>query len=345
VASPDPVLAVTTTAVATGNNLIEPGECNDVNVTLGNSGAVGATAISSVLSSSTPGVTIAQANSVYPNIGSNGSAANSSAFQIGTDPSVPCFSTIALTQTVTYAGGGGSPTTLNFSLPVGRPAATNYAFVSNTGATIPAGGTLVAGSQVDDAVLTFVTPFGFSVYGTPIAAGTTISLSTNGNVQFAAAGSSGYTNTALPVTASDAGEGNFPAAAPTIFAYWDDLNLAGASNGIYTDVSGAAPNRVLKIEWRAVTIPGSNAVDVALLLRENSNVFEVIYNNAAAASGNGATIGVQAAGSGTTLTQFSLNTASVPAGTRLTASLPAAQCTVGPASCGASDALFGNGFE
>ena len=119
----DPVLAVGSNTVTTGNGIIEPNECNALTSIINNAGLGGATAVSSVLSTTTPGVVIAQQNSAYPDLAAGGSGANLSAFQISTGPAVACGSTINLAHTVTYAGGG-SPATLNFTLPVGQPAAT-----------------------------------------------------------------------------------------------------------------------------------------------------------------------------------------------------------------------------
>lgn len=346
VASPDPVLAITGSAVTTGNALIEPGECNNVNVTLGNSGGGAATAVSATLTSSTPGVTIAQGSSAYANIAGGATGSNSVPFQVGTTPGVACFSTINLTQTVTYSGVG-SPTVLNFTLPVGRPAATNYSFTSDT-ATVPNLTTLLPGTQVDDAAVPFTVPAGFntSVYGVAVNGGSTITISTNGNVQFAATGGDSWTNASLPATGVEPGAtGTFPVTAPTIFAYWDDLNLGVAGSGVFTELAGTAPNRELRIQWRGTTIPAGNAVKVTLVLREGSNAYQVVYENSAAANGSAATIGVQAATTGTTFTQFPTGAGPITSGLRLTAAISPAQCTVGPGTCGPVDGLFANGFE
>ena len=42
----------------------------------------------------------------------------------------------------------------------------------------------------------------------------------------------------------------------TIFPYWDDLYLVNSGFGIFTSVSGTAPNRIFNIEWRAQYFPG-----------------------------------------------------------------------------------------
>jgi hypothetical protein len=160
-------------------------------------------------------------------------------------------------------------------------------------------------------------------------------------------------NTPSPIldSDSDAGTGAFPASAPTIFVYWDDLDLRAAGSGVFTEVTGSAPSRVFKIEWRGTVINGAGtgpAVKFALLLREGTNEFSAIYSNAAvaAASGSSATIGVQAAATGTVFTQYSLNTASVTPGTQLSANFAPAQCVSGLGVCAPpSDLIFEDGFE
>jgi hypothetical protein len=189
------------------------------------------------------------------------------------------------------------------------------------------------------------------LYGTTIAGGSTIQLSSNGNVQFDTTGTDDYSNSPLPISTSAAPgvNGVFPASKPTIFAYWDDLDLRAAGNGIFTDISGTAPNRVLKVEWRGTSIDvGNAAVNVALLIREGSNNYEVIYANAATTNGTSATVGVQAASSGTVFTQFGFNSAgSITNGLKLTSVSQPAVCTPGPTpSCALiNDPLFSNGFE
>jgi len=334
---PAAVLNPTTTpAIPTGNGFVEPNECNSINLPVTNSGTGTATAVSAVLTTTTPNVTITQPNSAYPDIAPGGTQSNTTPFQISTNNLVACLTSIDLTLTVNFTGGT-SPQVINFTIPVGQAANPNYTFTGSAGAAIPAGGVLVsAATQADDATATTTTPFAFTVYGTPVASGQTILVSTNGNVQFAAAGTNAYLNATLPIsaTAGTGVTGTFPAAAPTLFPYWDDLNLAGAANGVYTSTTGVAPNRIYTIEWRGVTFTGSNAVNFAVQFQENSDQFSYIYNNSAAANGSSATVGVQAASSGTQFTTFSHNLAGTfTAGQKLTAARAAGSCTPGTGGC------------
>ncbi len=325
---------VTVGTAVPGVSPLRPNDCNTLTVPLTNTGTANATGVSAVLSTSTAGVTIATASSAYADLIAGGSSVtNSTAYRITTSPTIACGTTANFTLTVTYTGGG-SPVVSNFTLPVGSGGTGgNYTFTSNTGGSIPAGGTLVAGSQADDAVVTLTTPagFSFSVYGTTVPGGSSIRASTNGTIALATASSTGYSNVALPTAGSNTG--TFPASTPTIFAYWDDLNLPSttSTNGIYTSLTGTAPNRLYTVQWRGVLYGTTSAVNFAVQFRENSSTFDVIYLNSAAASGNGATIGVQSATTGTNFKQFSLNSASVTSGTRLTATLPT--CTSGTGPC------------
>jgi hypothetical protein len=135
------ILALASTALPTGNGIIEPNECNDLTVTLNNEGTAGATAISATLGTSTPGVTVAQASSAYPNLAAGASGANTTAYKISTAPSVVCGSSVNLTQTVNFTGGS-SPATIPLNFTVGVPAiAFSENFDSASVPALPAGWT------------------------------------------------------------------------------------------------------------------------------------------------------------------------------------------------------------
>ena len=349
VTTPNPLLNFSTAAIATGNNLIEPNECNDATVTLKNEGASGATAISSTLTTSTAGVTIAQAASAYGNIAAAATGANTTAYQISTSPGLVCNTPINFTQTITYAGGG-SPRVINFSLPVGRAVASTYTFTQGTGGTITSTGTFVTGTRVDDGIANLAVPagFNFSIMNTPIAGGSTLRVSTNGNIQFVSSGGTeAWGNTPLPAFGSGGGSGVIPVNAPTLFAYWDDIDLSGGTAGVYTELTGVTPNRVFKVEWRGVLVDDGSAVDFAVLFRENSNLFDLVYKNAAAADGHSATVGWQADDHGTNFTAFSINRATITSsGLKITSSIAPAQCSAGTGMCSANpDLIFRDGFE
>jgi hypothetical protein len=330
-------LAPNTVSVTSGNNLLEPNECNTLNVPITNNSANDATGITAVLSTTTPGITVTQANSAYPNIAAGGGPINNTTpYQVSVANTVACFTQANFTLTITYTGaGGGTPGTFNFSLPVGLQGL-NYAFTSQTGQTIPAGGTLVAGSQADDAAVALTLPSGWAstVYGTAV---TSLSASTNGMLAVNAAASTAFTNTTLPAAVGTT---------PTLIPYWDDLvldttNVTGG--GIYTNTTGTAPNRQFIVEWKAQhfseTANGPITTNFAVVLTEGSDAIRFIYaatGIGAQLDGAGATVGAQAAATGTQFTQFSFNTASLSAGLQLTGARPAGVCTPGSGTCGAA---------
>src|SRR6185369_7316205 len=97
-----------------GNNRVDPNECNQLVVTIRNAiGSSGgsATGISAMLSTTTPGVTIVQPSSAYPNVPAGGTAANITPFQISTAAGLTCGSVVDLVLSVTTANAG------NFTIP------------------------------------------------------------------------------------------------------------------------------------------------------------------------------------------------------------------------------------
>ena len=351
VVSPDPLISLNAKTITTDNHLIEPNECNAATLTLGNGldAQVPATAIAGALTTSTPGVTVTPASSAFPNIAPGSTGSNTSAYQISTDNTVACFTDIAFTQTVTYAEGG-SPKVFNFTLPVGRQLSTNYDFTATTGNTIPTGSVTVgATGQADDVAVPVVVPFPITIYGTTVPTGGTITVTSNGVVQLAAGGTNDWGNGALPASVLSTGAvGAFPPTAPTIFVFWDDLRTTGTGRGIFTLATPAGTPDTFMIEWKARPVSGTTALDFALVFHKNSNLFDMIYVNAAGAAGDGstATIGVQDGTSGAHFTQYSLNTATLASGTKLTSFFPPAICNVGAGVCAVvNDVIFANGFE
>lgn len=338
-----PVLSIASVAITTGNNLLEPNECNQLNLSLSNTGTTTATGVSATLSTSDPNVTITQATSAYADIAAGGSQTNQTSFQLSSTSALVCASQVALTLTVSY-GGGGSPFVGNFNLDVGNapPPNANYSFATSTGATIPAGGTLVStASQADDALVSLTVPSGFpfTVYGTSFTGGETVRASTNGTLQLvSSAGSAEYANGALPSAGTGNGLGSFPASLPVLLPFWDDLDTgtgAVSGGGIFQQVTGSPPNRTWVIEWRG-EIQGTAGTAItqnfAILIPEGGTSFQYVYATATG-GGAGATIGVQSAATGTRFTQFSQNNNVISAGQRLTASLPGGSCTAGSGGC------------
>jgi len=139
-------------------------------------------------------------------------------------------------------------------------------------------GTTDIGNHCDDCVTTLALPFSFTLYGQSFNA---VNLSSNGNAQFTTTDAT-FTNQCLPWTQHDY----------TIFPYWDDLYTVNSGFGIFTSISGTAPNRIFNIEWRAQYFPGSGSANFELRLYEGQTRFDVIYGTVS--NGNtSATAGVQ----------------------------------------------------
>ncbi len=196
-----------------------------------------------------------------------------------------------LVQVSTLQGGGGCtpvPTNTpggptNTPLPSATPTTcvANYTLTTSTGATIVPGTTMVSGSNCDDCVNPAAIPFPFTFYGNSYSS---VNVDSNGTLQFVSSTST-FTNACEPYASH-----NY-----VIHAYWDDLLLTTAGDGIYTSVSGSAPNRIFNVEWRGCYYSGGvcgTRVSFEARLYEGTGQIDVIY----ATVGNGnssATGGVQ----------------------------------------------------
>ncbi len=101
-------------SIGNGNGIINKDECVRLTLPLHNIGCATATGVTATLTTSTPGVTISQPASAYPNIATSGTQSNSVPFQITTSPSFVCGTPIGLTETVTTSAG---TQVLTFAIP------------------------------------------------------------------------------------------------------------------------------------------------------------------------------------------------------------------------------------
>ncbi len=109
-----------------GNGYPDPGETGvQLSISLTNSGAATSTGISAVLSTSTPGVTVTQNTSAYPNIAAGGSQQNSTAYVISLAPSLVCGTVMQFNLAVTTAQG---PYTFPFTIQASIPQSPANAF-------------------------------------------------------------------------------------------------------------------------------------------------------------------------------------------------------------------------
>ncbi|HUP28103.1 MAG TPA: S-layer homology domain-containing protein [Chloroflexia bacterium] len=166
-----------------------------------------------------------------------------------------------------------------------------YGYTVSTG-TIVSGTTLLAGSQCGTCVLNLPFPFPVNFYGQTF---TSANVSTQGNLQF----NTMYVGqNTCPLPDLRLGAAMLP--------HWDDFlgtgyhppceAAMGTPCGIYTSVSGVAPNRIFNIEWRAQFISTSqHTANFEIRLYENSPNFEFIYGTVSYGGGY-ASIGVQDGG-------------------------------------------------
>ncbi len=155
------------------------------------------------------------------------------------------------------------------------------------------GSVRVPGTACNDCVMPRTLPFTYNLYGQPF---NSVMVGSNGTLGFLN-NANGPNNTCLPYTSY------------SIFPYWADLNMSEYLNvnlGVYTSISGSAPNRIYNIEWRACiedylqTCPAS--VNFEVRLYEGESKFDLIYGQVEQ-SGTYTTVGVQKDFS--TYTQFS----------------------------------------
>ncbi|MDQ6784584.1 MAG: hypothetical protein M3063_14330, partial [Actinomycetota bacterium] len=105
----------------------------------------------------------------------------------------------------------------------------------------------------------------------------------------------------------------------TLFPYGADLRTdflpAPFPLGIFTTVTGSAPNRVFNIEWRATLFPGVQPANFEIQLYEGQPRFDFVYGTTAD-GGSGEVVGVEK-GSSPLFTQLSCKTPSLSPGLRL----------------------------
>ncbi|MBV9469010.1 MAG: hypothetical protein JOZ57_07160, partial [Abitibacteriaceae bacterium] len=171
----------------------------------------------------------------------------------------------------------GTPVPPGFILPTPTPfpgpGCTNYTLTASTGATIDPG-TFSTGVQADTTQL-ITLPFPYTLYDETF---TTATISSHGNIQFQSSAINPY-GPCLPDPLFD----------HTIFAYHTHLHtspFAGVgliTDGVYTSVTGAAPNRIFNLEWRThdYNFFGVNNVgtyeNFEIRLYENVRRFDIIY--------------------------------------------------------------------
>ncbi|MFL5735197.1 MAG: FG-GAP-like repeat-containing protein [Chloroflexia bacterium] len=171
----------------------------------------------------------------------------------------------------------------------------NYYFAASAGANIVPG-TVDIGSHCDECIVFVTPPFPYTFYGRRF---NSVGVGSNGVLQFYSQSSTGL-HWCLPFEAFD----------HVIMPLWTDLDTRTTncpSCGVFTSVSGTAPNRVFNIEWKAVYHASSILHNFEVRLYEGQARFDFIYAGDAwlICGGCGATVGVQR--DGDFYTQYACN--------------------------------------
>jgi hypothetical protein len=192
------------------------------------------------------------------------------------------------------------------SAPLGTPPGVCTGYVIGQIGSTFASTFIDTGNHCDDCATLISLPFTYTLYNQTF---TSVYVNSNGHVDFVTNNTPlDYVNTCLPAPPDPNGPFDY-----TIFAYWDDLRTdIGAGSGIFTSVSGSAPNRVFNIEFK--TVYTNNNAQVArfeVRLYESQARFDVIYVGGPQQGNTSATAGVQK--SAINFTQYFCNGSGSPA--------------------------------
>jgi hypothetical protein len=160
--------------------------------------------------------------------------------------------TATSTPTVTpTAAASATPTAVGTVTPTPTCAPGNQYTITQIGGSIVPG-TVDVGNHCDDCTTTIALPFPYTLYDQTFTA---INVDSNGADQFVS-NTSIFSNICLP-------EASFSYA---IMGYWDDLYNVTSGFGIFTSISGTAPNRIFNIEHRSQYFPGSGSANFEVRL-------------------------------------------------------------------------------
>jgi subtilisin family serine protease len=208
-------------------------------------------------------------------------------------PTTPPTNTPTATPTLS-----ATPAITNTPTPTVDPCGAGIIYFYSTATATIVPGTVDTGNHCDDCLTAITLPFSFPFYRQSY---TSAYVSSNGMLRFGT-GTSAFPYVCLPSTIPD----------PTMFVHDDDLRTDGVTCtggcGIFTSVTGSAPNRVFNIEWRATYFSGPGDANFEIRLYENSGYrLDYIYGSLGQ-GGVGANVGVQNGSSGQ-FTQYSCNNA------------------------------------
>ncbi len=216
--------------------------------------------------------------------------------------------------------GGTTPT----PTPTAPPCAACGTYNTTTSAASITPGTTDTGNHCDDCTTPIALPFPVCVYGTTYFSAL---VESNGTLQFTG-DTAFFTSGCNPLPN--------PNYDRTLFPYYDDLrtdaqpdcSVFASGCGVFTSVSGTAPNRVFNIEWRTAYFGRSGTANFEVQLSESSTDVKVVYG-ATVDSGAEETSGIQSSSSGPA-TQFSCGDPTLTTGLQVTYSCGAGSPTPTP---------------
>jgi Beta-propeller repeat len=172
-----------------------------------------------------------------------------------------------------HFNGTPSPTPTPTSTPV--QTCCQHMTITGTDAIVP--GTVDIGNHCDNCLTLVTFPFPVQFYDLTI---NEVYVNSNGSLQLTGDVAHFGTSCPLPDYCQDA----------AIFAYQDDLRTDGQGDGVFTSISGTAPNRVFNIEWRSTYFGRPGTANFEVRFYENQSFFEIVYgvsteNGASAGSG------------------------------------------------------------
>jgi hypothetical protein len=154
-----------------------------------------------------------------------------------------------------------------------------YTITNGADAIVP--GDTDTGNHGDDVSTPVTLPFPFTLYDQTYTA---VNVSSNGRLDFVVPNEPGGFQTACLPAPPNIGPYDF-----SIFSVWQDqrtdfgltgcASFPGGNCGIFTSVSGSAPNRIFNIEWRTVLFNDNNATqnhEVRLYENDPNLKFEVV---------------------------------------------------------------------
>jgi uncharacterized protein (TIGR03790 family) len=259
---------------ANGNGVLDRNECGELTVLLNRDDAGSSGGSATLVVTNVPGVTVVQPMSAFsiPGGAPGSIVTNLVPFRVNADTSVACDMWRAFVLQVTIDGASGE-------VPFTLSPATGYLMTRTMGASIVPGttdvgvhGQYACGTNV---VLPFAYTFGDRSYSN-------VFVNSNGILQFAGQD-------------VDVPYGYLPYDGWTDFiaVHWAPLRTDLPGGGIFTSVSGTAPNRIVNIEWHAVRDDNTNdVINCEARLHENQPRVDLIYGTVGGNGGN-AMVGVQ----------------------------------------------------